>query len=259
MSSESGEEFTVEPGNFQALDERFRVARPDSDVMSAFVGAAAATVFPSSVPFQTEEVIDTTGSQIERQLMEMIDEHHSHRSSSPTSFIDTEFEESPESPDDQEMEDSHSLNSYGRASAAILPTSRGKGLVQHPIPTYPPRFIAGSSDFNVIRENTQEVSANSFNTGFTSTQIGLPIANPVMPLANIDNPAPMMIQIPPVVPYIAAVQNAHQMQPVPQPPLKQLFPMQATHSTNVLLLPSSERDLYRLTPTVMPNIAGYCN
>ena len=35
--------------------------------------------------------------------------------------------------------------------------------------------------------------------------------------------------------------------------------MQATHSTNALLLPSSERDLYRLTPTVMPNIAGCCN
>ena len=264
VSSESGEKFTVETGNFQALDERFRVVRPDSDVMSAFVGAAAATFFPSSsVSFKTEEVVDTAGSQIERQLMEMIDEHQSHRSSSPTSFIDTEFEESPESPADQEMEDSHSLNSYGRPSAAILPTprgrGRGRGLVQHPIQTYPPGFIAGSSDFNVIREKTQEVSANNFDTGFTSTQIGLQIANPVMPLANNNNPAPMMIQIPPVVPNFTPVQNAHQMQPVPQSPLEQVFPMQATHSTNVLLLPSSERDLYRLTPTVMPNIAGYCN
>ena len=232
--------------------------------MSAFVGAAAATLFPSSsVPFQPQEVVDTAGSQIERQLMEMIDEHQSHRSSSPTSFIDNEFEESPESPDDQEMEDGHSFNSYGRPSAAILPTprgrGRGRGLVQHPIPTYPPGFIAGSSDFNVIRENTQEVSANSFNTGFTSAQTGLPIANPFMPLAIINNPAPMMIQIPPGVPNFTAVQNAHQMQPVPQLPLQQAFPMPATHSTNVLLLPSSERDLYRLTPTVMPNIAGYCN
>ena len=62
--------------------------------MSVFVGAAAATLFPSSsVPYQSEEVIDTAGSQIETQLMELIDEHQSHRSSSPTSFIDTEFEE----------------------------------------------------------------------------------------------------------------------------------------------------------------------
>ena len=134
VSSESGEKFTVEPGNFQALDERFRVVRHDSDVMSAFVGAAAATLFPSSsAPFQTEEVIDTTGSQIERQLMEMIDEHQSHRSRSPTSFIDTEFEESPVSPDDQELEDSHSLNSYGRPSAAILPTPRGRSRGPGPI------------------------------------------------------------------------------------------------------------------------------
>ena len=160
--------------------------------MSDFVGAAAATPFSSSsVPFQAEEVVDTAGSQIERQLMEMIDEHQSHRSSPPTSFIDTEFEESSESPDDQEMEDSHSWNSYGRPSAAILPTPRGRGrdrgLVQHPIPTYAPGFIAGSSDFNVIMENTQEASANNFNTGFTSRQIGLPIANLVMPLANIIN------------------------------------------------------------------------
>ena len=231
VSSESGEELTVEPGNFQALDERFRVVRPDSDVMSAFVEAAAATLFPSSSdPFQTEEVVDTGGSQIETQLMEMVDEHQSHRSSLPTSFIDNEFVESPESPDDQEMEDSHSLNSYGRPSAAIVSTPRGRGcgrdLTQHPISTYPPGFIAGSSDFNVIRENTQEVSSNSFKTGFTSAQIGLPIANPFMPLAIINNPAPMMIQFPPVVPNFTAVQNAHQMQPVPQLPLQQAFPMQ---------------------------------
>ena len=100
---------------------------------------------------------------------------------------------------------------------------------------------------------------SSFNTGFTSTPIELPIVNPVMPLANINNPVPMMIQIPLVVPNFAGVQNAHQMQQMPQPPLQQVFPMQTTHSTNVLLLPSSEMDLYRLRPTVKPNIAGYCN
>ena len=83
VSSESGQEFMVEPGIVQALDERFHVVGPNSDAMSAFVGAAAATLFPSSsVPYQSEEVINTTGSQIERQLIELIDEHQSHRSSS---------------------------------------------------------------------------------------------------------------------------------------------------------------------------------
>ena len=60
VSSESREEFMVEPGDVQALDERFRVGGPTTDAMSAFVGAAAGTLFPSSsVPYQTEEVIDT--------------------------------------------------------------------------------------------------------------------------------------------------------------------------------------------------------
>ena len=44
-----------------------------------------------------------------------------------------------------------------------------------------------------------------------------------MPLANINSPAPMMIQIPPIVPNFTAVQNAHQMQPVPRPPLQEVF------------------------------------
>ena len=48
VSSESREEFIVEPGNIEALDKRFRVVSPNSDAMSAFVGAVAATLFPSS-------------------------------------------------------------------------------------------------------------------------------------------------------------------------------------------------------------------
>ena len=93
VSSESGEEFTVEPGDVQALDERFRVGGSTTDVMSAFVGAAAATLVPSSaVPYQTEEFIDITGSQIERHLVELVEEHQSNDSVSPPSFIDTEFE-----------------------------------------------------------------------------------------------------------------------------------------------------------------------
>ena len=115
VSSESGEEFMAEPRDVQALDERFRVGGPTTDAMSAFVGAAAATLFPSSsVPYQSEEVIDSTGSKIERQLMELVEEQQSNDSISPPSVIDTEFGESPESPDDQEMSGNLSVNSYGR-------------------------------------------------------------------------------------------------------------------------------------------------
>ena len=145
ISSESGEEFVVEPGDFQALDERFRVGGPSADAMSAFVGAAAATLFPSSaVPYRNEETIDTAGSQIERQLMELVEEHQSNDSASPPSFIDTEFEESPESPDEQETSGNMSVNSYGRPTAAVLPTprgrGRGRGSVTRPVPTYPPGY-----------------------------------------------------------------------------------------------------------------------
>ena len=74
-SNESGEEFVVEPGNVQALDERFRVGGPSTDAMSAFVGAAAANFIPShSLPHSPEDVSYTTGSQIERQLMGLVGE-----------------------------------------------------------------------------------------------------------------------------------------------------------------------------------------
>ena len=203
VSSKSGEEFTVEPGNVQELGERFRIGRPSLDAMSAFVGAAAATLFPPHSPLlQPQNAHDL--SPIERQIIELIDEHQSHRSISPTSFIDIEFEESPESPDDQEMEDNRSLNSYGRPSAAILPTprerGRGRGLVPRPIRTYPPGFSTESSNLTVIGDNMQEIREDNFNSGYTSTQIGPPITNPIMPKVNIDNPAPMMIQIPPICP-----------------------------------------------------------
>ena len=178
--------------------------------MSAFVGASAATPFPPHSPLlQPQNATDLSGSQIERQLIELIDEHQSHWSISSTSFIDTEFEESPESLNDQEMEDSHSLYSYGRPSATILPTprerERGRGLVPRPIRTFSPGFSTESSNFTEIGDNMQEKRAGNFNNGYTRTQVGLPIINPIMPTVNFNNSAPMMIQIPPIMPSFATV------------------------------------------------------
>ena len=120
VSSESEEEFSVEPGNVQALDERFRVRGPSTDAMSAFVSAATATLFPSpSFPHQSEDVINTSGSQIERQLMNLVEVHQTHEPVSSPSFIDTECKKSPASPDDQDMDNNFSINNYGRPSAAI--------------------------------------------------------------------------------------------------------------------------------------------
>ena len=241
------------------MDEKLDEKREETDAMSAFVGAAAATLFPPhSLPHQPQDVTDTLGSQIERQLIELMDEHQSNPLISSTSFLDTEFEESPESPDDLDMENSFSLNSYCRPSTAILPTprgrSRGRVLVSRPLPTYPPGFSSRSSNFNLIGENMQETELDNFSNRYINTQYGPTITNPNMPTVNFTNPAPLMIQIPPIMPNFATVQGGHPVQPLSQ----QVFSVQTSHSTSVLLLPASERNLYRLSPTVMPNVAGFC-
>ena len=252
----------VEPGDVQALDERFRIGGP-ADAMSAFVGAAAATLFhSSSVPYQNEETIDTAGSQIERQLMELVEEHQSNDSVSPPSFIDTEFEESPESPDEQEMCGSVSVNSYGRPTAAVLPTPRGRrrgrGSVTRPVPTYPPGYSPVMSNFNTEGADIREIQPISLGTENNFHRNRPTAAYPSVPLIGVPqqtNVIPLMIQIPPIAPNFVANDGGFQAQQ--QTPYG--FTVQTTHSTSFLLLPARERDAYRLSPTVMPNIAGFCD
>ena len=263
ISSESGEEFTVEPGDVGAIEERFRAEAPGSSAMFAFVGAAATTLFPQSTFQQADtELIDTAGSQIERQLLDLIDEHHGNHSMTPSSFVSSEFEESPESPDDQETTQQPPLNSYGRPSAAILPTPRGRGRGRgrpgRPQPNYPPGFSAENSNFTNLGDNVAEVQTagqNNVNNylqnrppgAFTNSHL----ANPNRPA----NPVPLMIQIPSVIPNFVAVHN----DPPAPPFLQQAYVVQMAHRTNVKLIPAEERNVYRLSPTVMPNIAGFCD
>ena len=44
-----------------------------------------------------------------------------------------------------------------------------------------------------------------------------------------------------------------------QPTVQVGFPFNFSHSTNFLLIPASERQSIRLLPTVMPNVAGFCD
>ena len=37
------------------------------------------------------------------------------------------------------------------------------------------------------------------------------------------------------------------------------FPFNMTHSSNLLLIPARQRQSIRFLPTVMPNVAGYCD
>ena len=55
---------------------------------------------------------------------------------------------------------------------------------------------------------------------------------------------------------------SHGIRQVPQPvqPAVQLgFPFRVTLSTNFMLLPAQERQSIRLVPTVMANVAAYCD
>ena len=46
ISSESGEEITVEPGNSAQLNEKLSINTMGSNIMTAFVGSATASLFP---------------------------------------------------------------------------------------------------------------------------------------------------------------------------------------------------------------------
>ena len=48
ISSESEEAFSIQPGDCVQLEERFRINPAGSNLMSAFVGAATATLFPNT-------------------------------------------------------------------------------------------------------------------------------------------------------------------------------------------------------------------
>ena len=66
VSSDSGEEFVVQPNDLPELEERFRAGGPRSDLMMAFIGAASATLFASETEDPgAREMIDTAGTSID--------------------------------------------------------------------------------------------------------------------------------------------------------------------------------------------------
>ena len=262
VSSDSGEEFIVQQSNPPDIEERFRIGGPRSDMMTAFVGATPATLFTSEPgsPVVTE-IIDTAGTQIERQMMDIIEEHHFSRESSLTSFIDTELEDSPMSPWDTTEPMGIPVNSYGRPSAVILPSPRYANQVptaiNRPVPTYPANFTANNLDSQaqqlVDRGHQQthralnDVNTNRGNPSSAFTSFSNSLA--------MYNNAPLMIQIPPHEGSLHIPQLNGGLNPV----LANHFPFHVGHSMNLLLLPLQERQMYRLVPTVMPNVAGFCD
>ena len=91
ISSETGEEFTVEPSNTAQLNKKFRINTIESNIMTAFVGSATASVFPPSNKSGQEESIDTSGTRIESEIMALIEEIPFSSPASTLSFIHSEF------------------------------------------------------------------------------------------------------------------------------------------------------------------------
>ena len=123
--SDSGDEFIVHPGDMSEIEDRFRPGGPRSDVMTAFMGAATASLFPAPTRRSEEdEIIDISGTRTERQLVDLMEGDQHNYESPSTSFIDTELEDSPMSPWESPHRAGGSTNSYRRPTAAILPTPR---------------------------------------------------------------------------------------------------------------------------------------
>ena len=69
FSSDSENGFLVEPGNILQIEGRFRANSTGQDATTAFIGPAAALLFPSnSVSIPQPDTIDTAGRRIEQEL-----------------------------------------------------------------------------------------------------------------------------------------------------------------------------------------------
>ena len=110
-----------------------------------FMGTTSASLFPETSDTATKvEAMDTAGTHLEKELMELVEHTQGTQLFSPSSFMDSEFEETDSSPPDLLEGSTVSTNSYGRPIAGILPTPRAPQIqardTPQPIPIYPPNF-----------------------------------------------------------------------------------------------------------------------
>ena len=125
ISSETEETFSVAPGNISQLGEKFRVNPAENNLMSAFVGSSLATLFPSSnVLAGHGDAACVEGTQIEQDLIELMNDSQDDPAGSPSSFIDSEFEEGNLFPWTENRDAALNTNSYGRPCARVLPIVR---------------------------------------------------------------------------------------------------------------------------------------
>ena len=265
ISSNSGDEFLVEPGNVPQLEERFRVNRTTHDLMTTFMGAATAMLFPSNNdPILQSNVIDTAGPGIEQELMELIEESRVISPASLRSFVGSEFEETKESPEQLRGDGLGNMrvNSYGRPTAVILRTPRMNSIQADSVsaapPTYPQGYNPEASAFRPQQRNAQNYQDSPvrqvYNMETADTHV-MPTFGGVPSDSAVANISPLIIHLPPRG-GLDALQEPNF--PV-YPGVQWGFPFHVVHSPNVLFIPIDFRRDIRLFLTVMTNVAGHCD
>ena len=197
----------VAPGNVTQLEERFRVNQTTQDAMTTFMGAATAMLFPSSNgPILQGYAIDTAGTGIQQEQMDLIEESRVISPVSLTSFVDCEFEETSESPGEIRGNgpDNMRVNSYGRPTAAILPTPRTNivqpGDVNVVPPTYPQNYNREASAFCPQHRNAHKDQNSSvgqvYNMETADTHV-MPTYGGASDNLATANMTPLIIHLPP--------------------------------------------------------------
>ena len=223
ISSSSEEGFMVEHFTLPELEDRFRVA-PSSitNMPTAFMGSAEASLFvTNSVDARSTGCIDTRGTSIETELMDLLNDIPD---ISPTTFIDTSDEEMNPFPEANfENVQRNERNAYGRPTQRVCPMPRQQQETQPPnanLPTIP--------------------SQTSAFTAYTAPQQRTTDPNP--------RPTQQAQYLPMPIPFYPNAWNnvgygtlGHNMQPPP--------------SSNV---PAHNGTLLQMNPPVMPEVAGYC-
>ena len=251
ISSGSEDAFSIAPGNTQQLEEKFRVNPKGSNLMAAFVGSSLATLYPNSIVTQGDHETTVAGSsQIEKDLMELMSDPRDEPTDSPTSFVDSEFEESNLFPWMDNSGLTQDTNHYGRPCVRVMPVLRENQNESGVLPTpMPEQTLNGGPDLPVM-QNTLTNDTMEYEPHDVGAQMQIPVSRNMQGFSL----SPMLFPLQ----MADTAQEMHRTPLMIQQTTQIGFPFNTVHSSNVLLIPASERHGIRLLPTVMPNVAGYC-
>ena len=225
ISSSSGGEFVEEPFFLPELEDRFRVPCSHlADLSTAFVGAAEAVLFArgNEMGNDSEHHVDTRGSNIENDLMDLLDDAID---VSPLTFNGSSGDEV-----DPFLEANFAnveRNSYERPVQRVAPIPRQPEVIR-PIAN-PPRIQTNTSAFTAVMPTIQ---------------------GPQEPAVR---PFPQANYLPMPVPfYPNSWNNGGYYQADPN--------MQANQGHRAFQGgPANSQPVLQMNPSVMPEVTGYCS